>query len=165
MRRQVVGMLTTGIMVLSCQSAIAATTVKDDRTGDAPARIDATRARYTYGGGTVKVTARIPNLGNSGNAALSITRFDIFEAGYVVRIVKRQGQAPRVRLFYFNHFELEPRSCGDVNGQWNRQQSIRLAVSTACLDGHARRNIFVQFGIAKRRDVDRVPAVRNLRRD
>lgn len=165
MRKKIAAALVAGLVALSSQPASGATRITYDRVGDAPPRIDVVRARYSYGDGHVRVLARIPDLGRSGNAALSISRFDIFEAGYVVRVVKRLGQPPRIGLYYFNHFDLEPRRCPDVTGQWNRQQSIRLSVSTACLEGHARRNVFVQFGIAKRQHVDRAPALRNLARN
>lgn len=80
--------------------ARAETRTKADRTDDAPARIDITRARYSYGNDRVKVVARIPKLGRVGEASLSITRFEIFEAGYVVRIIKRAGKPAKVGLYF-----------------------------------------------------------------
>ncbi len=152
------------LLPLTGTPAHAATRVKQDRTGDAPARIDITRATYTYADGRVKVRARIPDLGRYGTAALSISRFEIFEAGYVVRIVKRVGQPARVALFYFDHFDLHRRDCDQVSGNWN-DSSIRLAVSTSCLKRHARPRVFVQFGISRAGNSDFAPAVRSLPRD
>lgn len=144
--------------------AQAAIEVKRDRADDAPARIDIHSVAYEYGSGRVKVTASAPDLGRAGRADLSITRFEIFEAGYVLRIAKRRGNAARVRLYYFDHFDLNRRGCGGTTGRWN-DTSIRMTVPTACLTGHASRRIRVQFGTQHRRAIDRAPAVRRLVRD
>jgi hypothetical protein len=144
--------------------AQAATVVKEDRANDAPARIDIRRVTYAYGDGQVKVRARIPQLGRAGKADLSITKFEIFEAGYVLRIAKWRGERARVRLYYFDHFSLNRRRCDGIAGQWN-DANIRMTVPTECLTGHARRRIRVQFGIQHRQDIDRAPAVRRLARD
>ena len=82
-----------------------------DAHGDAPTSIDITSVRYTHSKTRVSVVGTIPQLGQAGEASPSISRFSIFEAGYVVLVKKRPGEAPRVRLAYFNHFDLEPRRC------------------------------------------------------
>ncbi|WP_243056262.1 hypothetical protein [Nocardioides sp. SR21] len=143
--------------------ASAETVRRDDSRNDAPARIDVSRATYTHAQEQVRVVARIPNLGRGGTAALSISRFEIFEAGFVVEIKKRAGKPPRTRLFFFNHFDLEPRRCDAVTGTWGRRR-VSLSVDRACLDGHARERVFTQFGIQSGAHVDRAPAVKRLRR-
>jgi hypothetical protein len=154
-----------GLMLVggSLPAAQADTVRRQDATGDAPAVIDIRTADYTHSDRRVSVVAVIPDLGDRGRAALSITRFTIFEAGYVVRIKKRAGSPPRVRLLFFDHFGLEPRECAAVSGRWGEDR-IRLSVARACLDGHARNRVFVQFGIVRGDDVDRARAVRRLER-
>ena len=167
MRSKLVAALATGAFVvlatLIALPAQAETKVKQDREGDAPAAIDVTRARYSHGETHVRVTARISALGRVGEAALSISRFEIFEAGYVVRIIKHRGKPARVGLFYFDHFDLEKRACDDVSGTWGRT-AIRLKVARECLVGHARPRVFAQFGIQRGQEVDRAPAVPRLAR-
>ena len=143
--------------------ASAETVRRDDPRGDAPARIDVSRATYTHSQHRVRVVARIPSLGRAGTAVLSISRFEIFEAGYVVEIKKRAGEPPRTRLFFFNHFDLEPRRCAAVSGTWGDHR-VSLSVARSCLTGHARERVFVQFGIQHGSHVDRAPAVKRLRR-
>lgn len=154
----VVAMLASGTV-----SASAETVRRDDPVRDAPAHIDVTRAVYTHSQSRVRVVARIPELGRSGTAALSISRFDIFEAGYVLQIKKRVGERPRTRLYFFNHFDLVPRRCADVTGVWRTHQ-VRLSVARSCLSDHARERVFAQFGIQRGDQVDRAPAVRRLHR-
>jgi hypothetical protein len=144
--------------------ADAETKVRQDGVDDAPAKIDITRVRYSYGDDRVRAVARIPDLGRKGVAALSISRFEIFEAGYVVRIRKRLGEPPRVSLLYFDHFDLHPRECDGLSGAW-LDSAVKLSVETSCLRGHARPRIFTQFGIQRGADFDRAPAVRRLARD
>jgi hypothetical protein len=134
-----------------------------DRADDAVARIDIAGARYSYRPARISALARIPDLGRAGDASLSITRFEVFEAGYVLRITKRAGQRPRVRLFFFDHFSLNRRRCNGIRGGW-RDRAIRLSVPTRCLRGHARPQVFAQFGISRGRHLDRAPAVRRLSR-
>ena len=156
-----------GVLAAACLAAspaYAETKVKPDQAGDAPAAIDVTRARYTHGDGRVRVVARIPGLGGSGEAGLSISRFDIFEAGYVVRLDKRPGLPATVGLYYFNHFELEKRDCDGVTGKWGKS-AVRLSVARSCLDGHRTRRVFAQFGIAQGERDDFAPAARRLARD
>lgn len=152
------------LAVTAPSPAHAATVVRDDRSGDAPARIDITAARYSHGDGVVKVLARIPNLGRAGDASLSVSSFDIFEAGYVVRILKRAESRPRVSLLYFDHFDTHRRKCDRVRGRW-LDTAIRLSVPVTCLKEHGTRRVFVQFGIVHRGDLDRARPVRNLPRD
>ena len=151
-------------LVLVGSPAVAETVVDKDSVDDAPAWIDITRARYTYNSDRAKVIARIPDLGRAGEAALSITRFEVFEAGYVVRIIKRRGERATVGLYFFDHFDLNKRKCDGVSGTWG-DSYVRLSVPTDCLDGHAKRNVFAQFGIQRGQKVDRAPAVRRLARD
>lgn len=151
------------IATLGASAAHAEPRVRSDRVADAPAAIDVTRVRYSHADHQVRVRARIPDLGAAGVATLAITRFEIFEAGYVVRMVKRLGKPARVRLLYFDHFDLSRRECDGVAGRWN-DRSVRLAVPRSCLEGHAKRRVFVQFGIQRGRAVDRAPAVRRLPR-
>ena len=144
--------------------AYAETKIKPDPAGDARASIDITRAKYTHADRHVKVLARIPALRRTGEAALSISRFEIFEAGYVVLLEKRPGQPAEVGLYYFNHVNLEPRECDDVSGRWGRS-SIRLSVARRCLDGHATPRVFAQFGLSQGERVDFAPAAPRLARD
>ena len=72
--------------------AHAETRVKSDRLADVPDVIDISGVRYTHGNERIRVTAQIPHLGSAGEAALSISKFEIFEAGYVVSIVKQHGK-------------------------------------------------------------------------
>lgn len=163
LRRFVTVMVVAGAC-LAAPRAHAETKVKPDPSGDGPAAIDITRARYTHGDGRVKVFARVPALGRAGEATLSISRFEIFEAGYVVRLDKRPGEPAEVGLYYFNHFDLEKRDCDDVSGTWG-ETSIRLSVARSCLEGHAPRRVFAQVGIAKGEQVDFAPAATRLARD
>ena len=151
-------------MVVGGPAAASAETVRrDDARNDAPARIDVSRATYTHSQNRVRVVARIPNLGRTGTAALSISKFEIFEAGYVVEIKKRAGEPPSTKLFFFNHFDLEPRRCTAVSGAWKRHQ-VSLSVARSCLTGHKRQQVFAQFGIQRGSHVDRAPAVKRLHR-
>ena len=142
--------------------AHAATKVKDD-PDDAPARIDITKVRYTYGDGTVRVSGTVPELGDFGRGYLTISRYEVFEAGYVLRIIKKAGEEPRVRLLYFDHFDLEPSACSRTAGSWGDQR-IRMRVSTDCLDGHARPRTYLRLTTAKGEELDEGPVAR-LRED
>lgn len=149
-------------LVLTAAPAHAQTVTRQDRQGDAPPRIDVTSATYTHAADRLRVVAEIPDLGRSGTAALSLSKFGVFEAGYVVEIKKRPGRTPRTALYYYNHFDLEPRACSSVTGVWGRERVI-LSVKRSCLRGHARARMFAQFGIQYGSHVDRAPAVRRLR--
>ena len=155
--------LSVALVVLASGLAPAHAEVVDrvDRTGDAPERIDVSSGRYSHDRARVAVTAQIPELGDAGWAQLSISRFTIFEAGYVVRMRKRAGEQPRVRLLYFNHFELQPRPCAGVTGTW-ADDEVALKVPRSCLDGHVRRNVFAQFAIGRNERFDRLPPVKRL---
>lgn len=143
--------------------ARADTVHRTDAKDDARPVIDIHGVDYSHDRRRVRAIADIPDLGRSGSASLSITRFTIFEAGYVIQIRKRSGLAARVRLYYFNHFDLEPRRCAAVSGRWGQDQ-IKLGVARRCLDGHIRNRLFVQFGIKRGESVDRAPAVRRIER-
>ncbi len=149
--------------VIAAPAAIAETERRQDARNEAPSAIDISEVTYTHGLRQVRVVATIPDLGRRGSAALSISRFTIFEAGYVVEIKKRRGHPARTKLYYFNHFDLEPRRCSDVEGQWGADH-VRLKVARHCLDGHRREQVFAQFGIQRGEAIDRAPAVRRLQR-
>ena len=151
------------LVLLVAPPARAETVHHRDARGDAPSAIDIRSVDYSHGLQRVRVKADIPDLGSSGSAALSISRFTVFEAGYVIQIKKRAGTSAKARLYYFDHFDLEPRRCSSVSGRWGARQ-IKLAVARRCLDSHARNRVFVQFGIQRGRTVDRAPAVRRLAR-
>ena len=151
------------LLAVGLSPAHAQEAQRKDSHGDAPARIDIWSANYTHGKNRVTVVAKIPKLGRAGEASLSISRFTIFEAGYVALIKKRVGHKARVRLTYFNHFDLEPRQCSRISGRWAVSQ-IRLSVPRSCLRGHAKEKAFVQFGIQRNLKIDRAPAVRRLAR-
>ena len=156
--------LVCGALLLGVSSAAHAEEVwRDDVRGDAPAAIDARGARYTHGENRVTVVAKLPKLGGVGQAALSISRFTIFEAGYVALITKQAGEKPRVRLTFFDHFKLNPAKCSSISGAWGDGR-IKLSVARTCLLGHAREMIYVRFGIQRGSKVDRVPAVEQLAR-
>jgi hypothetical protein len=152
------------LLVVGIAPAAAAEIVeRRDASGDAPASIDITRATYKHSLRRVSAVARVPGLGQRGSADLAVSRFEIFEAGYVVRIRKRVGEPATVRLLFFNHFDLEPRACDGVRGRWTENR-VALSVPRRCLEGHARRNVFAQVGLRRGQDVDLAPAVRRLTR-
>lgn len=144
-------------------TANADTDRRQDARGDAPAAIDISIVDYSHGQKRVEVSATIPDLGRRGSASLSISRFNVFEAGYVLQIRKRPGSTPRTRLYYFDHFALKPRECDNVSGKWGTGM-ITLRVARNCLEGHATNRLFVQFGVQREGSVDRAPAVRRLAR-
>jgi hypothetical protein len=154
-------------LTLLCASlvspAVAETVHRQDARDDASSAIDIRSVDYTHGPRRVRVVADIPDLGDRGTASLSISRFTIFEAGYVLQIKKRAGSRPRIQLFFFNHFDLEPRNCSQVSGRWGEDR-IKLIVARKCLKGHVRNRLFVQFGIQRGQSVDRAPAVRRIQR-
>ena len=159
-------LVTTVVALLVCSTgaAHAAVAIRDDATGDAPAAIDIKQAQYSYGDGRVRVVSAVPDLGRYGRAELAISRFEVFEAGYVVRIVKKVGEAPTVRLLYYDHFSLKRRACEGVGGRW-RDRSIALRVPVSCLRDHATPRIFVQLSTQRGDRIDRAPAVKRLARD
>lgn len=151
-------------MGLPSGGAVAETKTRTDTVGDAPSGIDVATARYSHTSRRVAVRATIPDLQPHGTASLSVTRFEVFEAGYVVEIVKRRSRAPRTRLLFFDHFDTTKRRCAGVSGHWGRA-SIRLSVPLRCLRGHQEPEVFVQFASSDGRRVDRAPAVRRLDQD
>jgi len=151
------------LLAAAVSPATAETVERDDRRGDAPAAIDVVQATYSHTHHRVRVVARVPDLGRSGSATLSISRFEIFEAGYVLRIRPRPGEPPRIRLLFFNHFDLEPRRCAGITGSW-ADGVIRMSVARTCLTGHATEQVFAEFDIRRGPETDRAPAVRRLRR-
>lgn len=155
--------LSLALVGLVPSSAHAETVRRQDANGDAPARIDIRSVKYSHGPRRVRVVASIPDLRANGTASLSISRFSIFEAGYVLQIRKRPGSPPRTRLRFLNHFDLEPRTCAGISGRWVDDR-ITLSVARTCLEGHATNRIFVQFGIQRGDAIDRAPAVRRLSR-
>lgn len=145
--------------------AAAETVVRRDATGDAPDRIDTTRAAYAHGQHRVRVIARVPELGRSGTADLLVSRFGIFEAGYVVRIRQRRDEPARLSLLHFDHFDLKRVECEGLSGAWGPRR-VRLSVPRSCLVGHATNRVFTQFFIAfgSGEQFDEVRSVRRLRR-
>jgi hypothetical protein len=121
--------------------------------------------RYAHLDDRVRVSAKIPDLGRSGTADLLVSRYEIFEAGYVARIRKPRGEPARVSLLYFDHFDLKKRSCKGLSGTWGRQV-VRMKVPRSCLKGHATKRVMTQFFIAfgSGEQFDEAPAVRRLRR-
>jgi hypothetical protein len=159
----VVMALSVLLVVAGSSPALAQQVRRADPHGDAPQSIDIWNARYRHATHRVSVDVKIPDLGDRGRASLSISRFTIFEAGYVVIIRKSVGEPARVRLAYYNHFDLEPRRCAGVTGSWGSGH-VELGVPRSCLEGHARKRVFVQFGIQRGPDIDRARPVRRLAR-
>ena len=146
--------------------ASAQTVTSNDPSGDAPARIDITKVRYTHESDRVRVAAKIPELGKSGTADFLVSRYEIFEAGYVVRIRQHKGQPAKVSLLYFDHFDLKKRACKGLSGSWG-PQVVRLKVPRSCLKGHATKYVSTQFLIsfgASGEQFDEAPMVKRLRR-
>ena len=137
---------------------------RQDARGDAPPVIDVRGVEYSHGTRLVRARAHVPGLGRRGSASISISRFAIFEAGYVLQIKKRLGMPARLRFGFFNHFDLEPRQCSGASARWG-DRGISLSVPRSCLEGHRTHRLFVQFGLQRGRDIDRAPAVRRLRMD
>lgn len=154
----------TTLMLAVPAPSVAQSETRQDRAGDAPAAIDVRDVVYTYRAGKVTVRAEIPELGNRGEASLSISQFAVFEAGHVLRVLKRPGQSAEVGLAYFDHFSLQPRRCKEMRGVWG-QDVIRMRVATSCLGDDAVPRIFIQFGISADDEIDRAPAVRRLAAD
>lgn len=147
--------------------AVADTAVRKDPAGDAPARIDVTKVRYSHLSDRVRVSAKIPKLGKSGTADFLVSKFEIFEAGYVVRIRQPKGKRAQVSLLYFDHFSLKKQKCKGVSGSWGKNV-VRLKVPRSCLKkrGHATKELTTQFFISfgSGEQFDEAPAVLSLRR-
>lgn len=145
--------------------ADAQTVVRPDPRGDAPDRVDVTRAAYAHGQHRVRVIARTPALGTAGTADLLVSRYEIFEAGYVVRIRQRRDEPVRLVLLHFDHFDLKRVACDGLSGAWGPRR-IRLSVPRSCLTGHATNRVFAQLFVAfgSGEQFDEVRAVKRLRR-
>jgi hypothetical protein len=159
--RAKIAAVTLGLVgpMLLAGPADGATKTRSDPEGDAPARVDVTEARYRYGDDRTAVVITVPELGDVGRVYLRISRYEIFEAGYVLRLRKKAGEEPRVRLLYYDHFDVEPRACAAKGGSWG-DDTIRMRVSTDCLDGHARRRAFLDLSTALGEQFDEVAKVR-----
>ncbi|GAA3530035.1 hypothetical protein AFL01nite_00400 [Aeromicrobium flavum] len=148
--------------------AAADSATRRDPSGDAPARIDITKVRYSHLSDRVRVSAKIPELGRSGTAELTVSQYEIFEAGYIVRIRKHRGEKARVALLYFDHFDVKKQKCRGVSGTWG-EQVIRLKVPRSCLKkrGHATEELtlqlFTSFGTTGEQ-VDEAPQATSLPR-
>lgn len=106
----------------------------------------------------------MPHLDGPARASLAISKFTIFEAGYVAIVRKTASGEVSKRLFYFNHFELVPRKC-KVSGSWNeRASSVRIAVPRKCLKHHKKNRLYVAARTIRGKKFDDAPAVRRLER-
>lgn len=139
--------------------AEGASKTRSDPAEDAPARVDVTEARYSYGDNRTSVVITVPELGDAGRVYFRVSRYEIFEAGYVLRLRKQAGEEPRVRLLYYDHFDIKPRACSAKGGSWG-DDTIRMRVSNDCLDGHARRRAFMDLSTATGEQFDEVAKVR-----
>ena len=95
--QELIGIVAAAALVVTAAvvaPAAAETVERDDRRGDAPASIDVVHATYSHTHSRVRVVVRVPDLGRGGVADLSISRFELFELGYVLRITNRPGQPP-----------------------------------------------------------------------
>ncbi|QCW52118.1 hypothetical protein FE634_19920 [Nocardioides dongxiaopingii] len=153
--------LLTATVVPTASGATAR--LKDDQ-GDAPAAYDVTAVRYVHSASRVVAVARVPGLGDRGRAQLSVTHFTTFEAGWVGQISKRPGAAARVRLFFFDHVDLNPRPCSGLEGSWGEGR-IRISIPKDCMEGDVQdaNRLFSQFAAGRGNDFDLAPAVRRLR--
>lgn len=152
------------VLVLLPSNAGAATATRSDSRNDAPARIDIARVQYRHGVHRVSTKVRIPELGRTGRVSLAISRFEIFEAGYVA-IVRRRGDGSLSRrLMYFDHFDTTPRRC-DVSGSWSLALGlVTVSLPRNCLEGHRTNRLYVAARSIRGERFDDAPAVRRLRR-
>ena len=152
------------VLVLLPATAVADSAARRDSRNDAPARIDVTRVLYQHRVHRVSTRVRIPELGRTGRVALAISRFDIFEAGYVASVRRRSDGSVSRRLGYFDHFETTPRRC-DVGGSWNRARGVvTVTVPRDCLKGHRTPRLYVAARSLHGNSFDDAPAVRRLGR-
>ena len=137
-----------------------------DPLNDAPPQYDVTGVRYEHSSARVSAVARLPELGRRGKAQLAITHFTVFEAGYIGQLSKRPGAAPRVQLFYFDHFDSSPRKCPGIEGTWGEGR-IQIFVPKACMGQEVQQaeRVFVQFTAGIGGEFDSAPAVRRLQED
>jgi hypothetical protein len=154
----------TAVLALLPASASAETVVRRDARNDAPAGIDITRVAYAYSARRVAATVRVPELARTGRMGLSISRFEVFEAGYVAIVRRSSDGTVSARLLYFDHFDATPRPC-DVDGTWSRDAGvITVSVPVGCLDGHRRQRIYTAARTLRRDLIDDAPVVRRLSR-
>lgn len=160
-----VGMACTAALALTASPAGADTRARTDARRDAPASIDISRATYRHTGSRVSTTIRVPHLGKRGRASLAISRYGIFEAGYVAVVRKMPGQRAKARLFFFDHVQNRPRACTGLRGTWKRSTgTITVSVPRTCLPGHRTRRLYVAARTMRGDAFDDAPAVTRLRR-
>lgn len=152
------------VVTLLPASASAETVVRLDARNDSPAGVDITRVRYAYSVERVAAKVRVPELAPTGRMGLSISRFEVFEAGYVAVVRRRADGTVSARLLYFDHFDTTPRRC-DVDGAWSRATgTIRVSVPVSCLDGHRTQRIYTAARTLRGNHADDAPVVRRLSR-
>ncbi|KAA1420111.1 hypothetical protein FE697_019745 [Mumia zhuanghuii] len=152
-------------LVLAAPPAAADERVREDRRDDAPASIDIARVTYRHTETRVAARIRVPELGRKGRASLAISRFGVFEAGYVAVVRKRPGDRTTTRLLFFDHFDAHPRSCDGLRGSWRRATgTIRISVPRTCLEGHRTRKVYVAARTIRGSSLDDARPVRRLAR-
>lgn len=157
-------LLITAILSVLPASAAADTATRRDPRGDAPAGIDIVRSHYRHAVRSVSARVYLPALSDTGSVSLAISRFDVFEAGYVAVVRRRADGTVSRRLLYFDHFDYLPRRC-DVGGRWNRDTGVvTVKVPRRCLDDHRRPRLYLGARAYKRNRVDVAPPVLRLRR-
>lgn len=153
------------VVALFPSSASAETAVKRDQRNDAPAGIDITRVAYAYSDQRVAATVRVPELGATGRMGLSISRFEVFEAGYIAVVRRTADGTVSARLLYFDHFDTTPRPC-DVDGTWSRAAGvITVSVPVSCLRRHRTEQIYTSARTLRGERFDDAPAVPRLSRN
>ncbi|WP_370614319.1 hypothetical protein [Mumia sp. Pv 4-285] len=161
------------VVTVSCAAALALSSApasaeersRTDRAGDAPARIDLTHVSYRHTEARVSARIRVPDLGRRGRASLAVSRFGIFEAGYVAVVRKKPGRPATTRLLFFDHFDTTPRQCDGLRGSWKRATgTVSISVPRACLDGHRTRKVYVAARTMRGSSFDDARPVRRLAR-
>lgn len=154
-----------GLAVAGLPSTVNADSVgRVDARNDAPAGIDITRVEYRHHAHRVSARVRVPDLARTGRVSLAISKFDVFEAGYVAVVRRRSDGTVSRRLTYFNHFDTTPRSCR-VRGTWDRSDGVvTVSVPRRCLDGHRRERIYTAARALRGGVFDDAPSVRRLQR-
>ena len=154
----------TAVLALLPASASAETVVRRDARNDAPAGIDITRVAYAYSARRVAATVRVPELARTGRMGLSISRFEVFEAGYIAVVRRTSDGTVSARLLYYDHFDTTPRPC-DVEGSWSRAAgAITVGVPVSCLRRHRTEQIYTSARTLRGERIDDAPAVRRLSR-
>lgn len=163
-RPAIVTLVLAVLLAVLPATASADTTIRRDPRNDAPAGIDITRVRYSYTDNRVSTRVRVPELADSGRIGLSISRYSIFEAGYVAVVRRRSDGTTSRRLLYYNHFDTTPRRC-DVDGSWNSSTGIvRVSVPRSCLENHRTPRIYVAARVLRGQRFDDAPPARRLPR-